>query len=273
MSGFSSYDDMINEISVNGKIYEKQFGKVSTTTEAANVPHSLWLAPGSLGAGANPAATPGTQYDDASGSMFFADQASDFKHLITFGAFSNVAGTLTLYDRLVGVSGISVASTGNKTINSAALPRYTGTDSAGVECWLEVTTATTTTAPVVSLNSYTDQDGNTGQSGGTTTFPAAATNVDVMVGPMLLAAGDTGIRSIEVGLNVGTAAAAGVVNVLLLRRLASINVLPGFWKEMDLVMGLPGMPRVYDGASLALMFTAISSSIVTIWGTLRVTYG
>lgn len=273
MAGFTSYDDLINEITTNGKFYERLFHKYSTQAEAAGVGHSLWLAPGMPGAGAAPATTPGTAYDDASGSIFFPDQASDQKHLITFGAWASQGCSLILADRLVGVSGISLASTGNKTINSAALPRYSGADAAGVEAWLEVTTATTVTAPIVSLNSYTNEGGTTGRTGGTLTFPAVATNVDALIGPLPLQAGDLGIRSIEVGLNVGTAASAGIVNVLLLRRLATIPLFINSHNERDFVLQFASIPRIYDGASLMLMIIAQSANAVNIFGKLTVAYG
>lgn len=273
MAGFTSYDDLINEMTVNGKVYDRIFSKRSTAPEAAGVLHSLWDAIGQPGDGGNPATTPGTAFDDESGSITFPDQGSDQKHLVSIGAVASQTCTLIVADRLVGVSGISVASTGNKTINSVALPRYSGTDAALVECYLEVTTATTTTAPVVNLNSYTNEAGTTGRSGGNVTFPAAATNVDTLIGPMPLQAGDKGIRSIEVGLNVGTAAAAGVVNVLLVRRLCAIPLIANLWNERDLVLQLASIPRIFDGASLMLFFQSTGTTANVIIGGLKVAYG
>lgn len=272
MAGFTSYDDLVNEITVNGKSYDYFFSKVSSAPEASGVWHSLWKIGGYPGAGADPAGTPGTQYDDAAGAMFFPDQASDQKHLISFGALSTQSVILLLYDRLVGVGGISVASTGNKTINSSALLRYSGAAAKNVQCWLEVTTATTTTAPVVSMNSYTDQDGNTAQAGGSVTFPAAATNVDALIGPMPLATGDLGVRSVET-INVATAAAAGVVNVILIRPLAYLYVPTSAAIERDTVLQITSLPRIYDGASLCLAYMASGTTAPTIMGSIRVAYG
>jgi len=278
MAGWATYADLKSEVIDKGKYYEVTFNKVGSAPELSSFPfvtHSLWKVGAIPAAGADPATTPGTAYDDTAGSMFFPDQSSDRKFLLSFGASSQPpASSLVLYDRLVGVSGISVASTGNKTINSAALPRYSGADSEGVECWLEVTTATTATAPVVSLNSYTNQAGTTGRAGGTVTFPAAATNVDTIIGPMPLQAGDTGIRSIEVGLNVATAASAGVINVLLLRRIAAI-ALPtaNEYYETQYVGEMLALPRIFDGACLCLMQYAVSNTATTFNGKIMVGYG
>lgn len=272
MAGFTSYDDIINEITVNGKKYEWNFFKVPSAAEAAGVWHSLWTAVGTPGAGAAPATTPGTVYDDAAGSINFPDQASDQKHLLALAGMSSQHATLMLYDRLVAVSGISVASTGNKTVNSDALPRYT--DGVDVQVWLEVTTATTTTAAVCSLNSYTANDSiGSGRSGGTITFPATATNQDVLVGPMPLQSGDRGVKSVEVGLNVGTAASAGVVNVVLLKPLAFLPLTQGISNERDLVLQITSMPRIYDGASLALAVCPGTSNNGNLWGRVVVGYG
>lgn len=273
MPGFVSYDDMISEITVGGKMYSWDFFKVGSAPEAAGVWHSFWTGVGTPGAGAAPATTPGTAHTNEAGSMNVPNQASDQKHLATFGAVASNACTLMVYDRLVGVSGISVATTGNKTISSAALPRYSGTSAAVVEAWLEVTTATTTTAPVVSLNSYTNEAGTAARAGGTLTFPAAATNLDCLVGPLPLQVGDKGIRSIEVGLNVGTAAAAGVVNVLLIRPLAYLPLQQGVWNEVDLVLRLPSLPRIFDGASLAVAMLATGTTATNVWGRVQIPYG
>jgi hypothetical protein len=273
MAGFTTYADLIAEAYTNGKSHPRHFEKTTTSPEASGVWHSAWTAAGSPAAGANPATTPGTAYDDTAGSIFFPDEASDKKFIARVGAIANIQSLLCIYDRLVGVSGISLASTGNKTINSAALPRYTGTDAENVECWLEVSTATTVTAPIVNLSQYTNEAGTTGRAGGNVTFPAVATNIDAMIGPLPLQAGDKGIRSIEVGLNVGTAASAGVCNVLLLRRLATIQLPSSIWVEQDFVLQLPTLPRVFDGASLAFMIMTNNNAAVLFQGELEVVYG
>lgn len=272
MPGFSSYDDLIAEVTQNGKFYDLDFFKTGTAMQGAGVWHSFWKRVGMPAAGSDPATTPGTQYANTGGSINFPAQATDFKHLLTFGCVATQSCTVMLYDRLVGVSALSLTTTGAKTVNSSALTRYTGTGARGVQAWLEVTTATTTTQAVVNLNSYTNENGTTGQSGGNATFPAAATVVDTMI-QLPVGGSDQGIRSVEAGLNVGTAAAAGAVNLVLIKPLVTIPLIQNIWNERDLVLDLTSLPRLFDGASLGLAVLAQSATAVNLTGKVRAAYG
>lgn len=280
MPGFTSRDDLINEISVNGKIDEFFFTKTApAAAQATGVWQSLWKGAGGPGAGGDPAATPGTMYDSDSasivaGSMFFPDRSTDQKYLLSFGASASQSGTLMLYDRLGGVSGISLATTGAKTVNSGALTRYTGAAAINVQAWLEITTATTTTAPIVNLNQYTAADASTGNTGGNLTFPAAATVLHTML-RLPESATKQGIRSVEAGLNVGTAAAAGACNLLLVRPLAFLNIPRiGDWVEVSFLDDIMGLPRIYDNANLGLMFKPSSATTAAVVdGRIAVAYG
>lgn len=278
MPGFASRDDLIFEITTNGKRDEFNFFKVApANAQGAGSFQSLWKGVGQPGAGADPAATPGTVYSSdaaavVAGSMWFPDRSPDLRFLLSFGAMANQPCSLVLYDRLAGVSGISLATTGAKTVNSGALTRYATTDAVNNEAWLEVTTATTTTAPVVNLNAYTAADGTTAQAGGNVTFPAAATVVGTMI-QLPLTAAKTGIRSIQAGLNVGTAAAAGVVNVVILKRLAVIPLLANQWNEVSFLDDTMGLPPVFDNATMGLMLMASGAVTTTVVGTINCAYG
>lgn len=278
MPGFASRDDLIFELTTNGKKDEFNFMKIApAAAQAAGSFQSLWKGVGQPGAGADPAATPGTVYtSDATtpvaGSMWYPDRSTDLRFLLSFGAMANQACSLVLYDRLTGVSGISLATTGAKTVNSGALGRYATTAAVNNEVWLEVTTATTTTAPVVNLNAYTAADGTTAQAGGSVTFPAAATVIGTMI-QLPLTAAKTGVRSVEAGLNVGTAAAAGVVNVVILKRLAVIPLLANQWNEVSYLDDTMGLPPVFDNATLGLMVLASGAVTTTVVGTINCAYG
>lgn len=278
MPGFTSRDDIINELTTNGKADLWNFYKVApAAAEAAGVWQSLWKGVGNPGAGSNPAATPGTVYDSDSaspvaGSIYFPDRSTDQRYLLSFGAVATQNCTLMLYDRLAGVSGISTATTGAKTVNSDALTRYSSTAATLNEVWLEVTTATTTTAPVVNLSSYTSADGTTAQTGGNVTFPAAATDLHTMI-QVPLNASKQGVRSVEAGLTVGTASAAGAVNVLIIRPLARIPLLANVWNEVSFLDDTLGLPRIYDNANLGLALLASTTTATTVWGTVSCAYG
>lgn len=274
MAGFASYDDLINEMTVNGKSRTWRFSKLGTGPEQAGQMHTFWKASGMPGAGSNPASTPGVAYDSddgspVAGSMYFADATGgDTKHLISISATATVGCTLLLIDRLTGVGSVDTATTGNKTINSAALTRYT--DGIGVQPYLELTTASTTAA-TLSVNSYTDTDNNTGQAGPTITFPQAAQNVDSMW-LLPLAAGDVGCKAIST-INVATAGSGSVATVGLCRVVAELGLIANISNSMDFVLNLPSLPRIYDNACLMLAMIATTTTAVTVHGQITVAWG
>jgi hypothetical protein len=268
MPGFTSYDDIITETTTNGKIQQSPFFKVSSAPEVAGQLHSVWKAGGIPGAGADPATTPGTAYSSTAGGITLANQASDYKYLLRLEATANQNCTLIVYDRLVGVSGLALTATGDKTVNSTALGRYT--DGVGVEAWIELTTASTASVGVVSMNSYTDS-GDGASVGGSVTFNAAAQNIDSMF-VLPLAAGDVGVKSCTT-INCATAATTAVVNFLLVKRLFQIPLLANVGTVIDYTRGYPGMPRLFDGATLALAIVAGGTSATTIQGVLTFGWG
>ncbi|HEU5456237.1 MAG TPA: hypothetical protein VFU85_11195 [Nocardioides sp.] len=264
MPGFADLDQIIESMTALDDFFEIPFCKYSTVSESQTFPHSLWRAPGVPGPGGDGAAfsaTPGaggTALDQDGLSIGWGDTSPATKHLIGMDVRATSTLDIILFDRLVSVSGRTINSTGAKDVNSVALPRYT--DGVGVEVYLEVTTATTAAA-VVTLSSYTDQGGTGGQAGSTSvTFPAAATNVDTLVGPMPLATGDYGVRSVE-QINVGTSGAgSAAVNVVLLKELARVPVAALLSNSRDFVSQISTLPRVYDGAALMLAFHPSSTS-------------
>jgi hypothetical protein len=276
--GFSSRDDLINEITTNGKQDLWNFYKIAAqAAEAAGVWHTLWKAVGNPGAGADPATTPGTIHDtDAAsataGAIWFPDRSTDTRHLLSLSAVATQNCTLMLYDRLAGVSGISLATTGSKTANSGTLTRYAGTAAVLNEVWLEVTTATTTTAPIVNLNGYTSADGTTAQSGGSVTFPAAATDIGSLI-QLPLTASKQGVRSVQAGLNVATAGATGIVNLLIIRPLARIPLLANIMNEISFLDDTMGLPQIFDNATLGLALLETAANTTSVWGQINCAYG
>lgn len=276
MPGFSSYDDLILEQTTNSKSYRWDFYKAGGTAPAAGIWYSLARlggVPGAVTDGAAGSGTPGaggTALTNASGTIFTANVASDVRAAIHIEANSATALNLMIYDRLVHVSGVANNSTGTKNVGSAALPRYTSGN--GVQVWLEYTTAGTTTASIVSMDSYTDNDGNTGQAGGTITAPATAMVLNSMFGPLPLAAGDLGVRSVET-INVATASTNGVTQVVLMRPIATLYVPANTMAEKDLVLQYASIPVLPDGSSLCLMYRATATTAVNLYGSITMAWG
>jgi hypothetical protein len=275
MPGFTTRDDLVAEREA-GKIDRFDFVKSAHPSGATSRWSSYWASAGLPPAGSNPATTPGTIYiadatNVVTGSMWFPDRSTDQRYLHTFGAISDQSCTLMLYDKLAGVSGISLASTGDKTINTGALDRYTGTAADLNEVWLEYTTTSSTTASITTVNSYTSADGSTAQSGGAYTALAAAMAASQMV-QHPLSATKKGVRSVET-LNVGTATTSGIVNVLIIRPLARITLLQNQWNEINLLDDFLDLPRIYDNACLGLMEYCAGNVAANTFGTISCVYG
>lgn len=209
----------------------------------------------------------GAGHPGAGIAVSFPNVSAEQRHIISASAHrQGNTGWAILYDELSVGSTVTINTTGNKTISTPALTRYT--DGISVEAWVVVTTAGTTTAPVLSMNSYTDTADNTGQAGATVTFGSAtlgANNAYVL--PM--ATGDVGVKAVST-INVATAgggsAAAKVVLVkpLLILPLAQNYALPA---SVDTVLGFTTMPRVYDGAQLkwAVLLPASATVVFDFW--------
>jgi hypothetical protein len=272
--GFNGYDDFINEALTFGKVLDWDFYKIAAqaTQSVAGTWSTLWKATGSPGAGTDPATTPGTAYTNDAGAINWANQTPDQKYLMVLDLMATADCNIMVYDRLVGVSGISFATTGSKTISSTALPRYAGNGpSSVVQAWVEVTTATTTTAPVCHLLSYTDGAGTAGKVGTNVSFPAAATVIGTAI-RLPEVAGSQGVQAIST-INCDTAGATGIVTVVLLRRLAFIPLKANQGNKINLWLDFPPPIRVFDGASLGMMMQTGAAVTPTISGSLTLAYG
>lgn len=263
MAGWATVADFATSEDDGKKLtfgFEKRLDCSGSATPIAGQWFSLWKMGGTSGgaggapvAGATPAGTPGAALTNTDGSINFRDTGgTDKRFQSTFGFATGSAATIAIDDRLVGIGGIALTSTGDKTVSSAALTRYTGTASAVVEAWIEVDAAdTATTAAVVSLNSYTDQGGTTGQAGDALTFPATVTPIGWM-GRFPLASGDQGLRAIST-MNVATAAGGTTPTgiIWLLKHICTLSVRANEWTEIGVPFYMP-TTRVYSGAALAM---------------------
>jgi len=247
--------------------------KTGVAAQGAGYWETLWRRLGMPGAGATPAAAPGTNYvgtlmSPVAGAICFPTISGMVKQIVSAYGNSSQSGSLMIYDRLWAVSGISLATTGDRPLNdgSLALPRYP----LGFGLWAvaEVTTATTGTAPQVYLKSYRDTLGNLVGPGPTTVFPAAATVADCMVP---LYCDGVGFRELRT-LTVATAGTAGIVNVALIKPLVSIPVNANVGNNVDLARDFPPMPIVQDGACLGMAFWANGATAPNIVARVQVVY-
>jgi hypothetical protein len=180
-----------------------------------------------------------------------------------------VAGVYVLYDRLFHISGLAGNSTADQTVQGAtptpALTRNTG--GVGNFAFYEIYTALGTTSTTLTMT-YTDQDGNTGQTS-TINIGATAFREVTRAQRIPLAAGDSGLRAIEKVKLTATTGTAGDFGITIAQPLAWIPVgAPGVGGWRDFTTGLPGIPKIDNNACLALFFIPATTTASEVWGTM-----
>jgi len=291
--GFQSQDDLITQLTVNGK------GDTVVTTKtlsSAGTAGAWTLLAGH--AGYPPAATfTGTDLtyvatDDtwSEGTIYTGGDVSPAtKHFLSAGAACVAAAGAPWYVMaidLVGfvpLSGTNVSTTGTKTVTMTALgnsgskgDRYP--NGAGLRLFVAADTAMGANAPTCIIN-YLDTGGG---AGATTTFTSTAS---MGIGQLLntgaaankynpflpLAAGDTGVSDIVSLVWAGTAHASGTVIIGLCKPLWIVPVpATGLYNKVDFVNALPSMRRIPDGANI--QFLLFQTGATTSGGTINVDF-
>jgi hypothetical protein len=230
---------------------------------------SLWTYDGMPAGGAVPTSAAIPDRTTTGAIPFTAPGGSREKWLISAAVAPSVAGVYLLYDRLFHTGGLDGNITTDQTVQGStptpALTRNTG--GAGNVVWYEIYSILGTTARTLTMT-YTDQDGNTGQ---TATMNIGANNSREVTRAQRipLAAGDTGVRAVEkVALNTGTGT-AGNFGITIAQPLAWIPVgAAGTAGWRDYTTGLPGIPAIDPNACLALMFIPSATTAPEVWGCL-----
>jgi hypothetical protein len=291
--GFTSQDDLITQLTVNGK------GDTVTTTKtlsSAGTAGAWTLLAGH--AGYPPAATfTGADLtyvptDDtwSEGTIYTGgDVSTATKHFLTAGGCAVAAAGAPWYIMaidLVGfvpLSGTNVSTTGTKTVTMTAIGSGVGKgdrypNGQGLRLFVAADTALGANAPTCIIN-YLDTAGN---AGATTTFTSTAS---MGIGQLLntgaaankynpflpLAAGDTGVSDIVSLVWAGTAHASGTVIIGLCKPLWTLPLpATGLYNKMDLVNALPSMRQIKDGANI--QFLLFQTGATTSAGTVNVDF-
>lgn len=280
MAGFTGQDDLINQVSTNGKFYRSDWQKstFATTAHTAGLWYSLFRGGGNppadtiLGTGTNLAFQ---QLTDATTNATGIRHGGNvgggtgYKHLLNAAAQTAAATTAPCVLMLVDLLGFypitSVTTTTAQTLdNTVTLPRYT--DGAGVQAFLTPSTVMGAATPSLSIG-YTNSVG-TASRATPATLPigntaAAVTSIVYSgtgagkFGPFMpLAAGDAGIRSVQT-VTISTSYVSGVLNLVLCKPLLTLPITTlGVTAERDLVNQFASMPKVYDGACLSWLMLA-----------------
>ncbi len=278
--------DSIYAARAAGKYNKGYFQKVSSNaaTSVAGHWHEFFTANGIPTAGAwSGTAGVATQMTAATQGAFNIGTASvtpDIRHATSLKMQSPTAtlvpGVFYLVDYLLYYPACVVTGAPTTLNNTATLPRYTTGE--GVQCLVAVQTANGATQPALTLT-YTDQAGNTGNTGGVLTSPAASSAISKLYlnngNPFLPLAGtDTGVRKIEsYTLSTGT---TGTVAFVLVKILAEIDLYAiNTGNLMNFTTGDDILPVIEDNACLGIIGScggamiasaAFSGTLSNIWG-------
>ena len=191
----------------------------NSITSVASQFYSLWTATGMPGAGSAPGTAAGTAYNSSTTGAIPLPTLSSGQSLYMLNA--NLACSSShfgvfIYDKLVATATLSGTVTTAQTVNSTALPRYT--DGAGVELWLEWYSATGATSVTATI-SYTNQAGTSGK---TATATIASSTPANRLQRVTLAAGDTGVRSVQSVTLSASTLTAGNFGISLMKKIMSV---------------------------------------------------
>lgn len=277
MAGFTGQDDLINQVSTNGKFYRADWQKstFATTAHTAGMWYSLFRGGGNppadaiLGTGTNLAFQALTDATTNATGIQHGGDVGGFKVLLNAAAQTAAAATAPCVLMLVDLLGFypvtSVTTTGAQTLNNTVtLPRYT--DGAGVQAFITPSTVMGAATPSISIG-YTNSASTVGRATPATlpigNTAAAVTSVVYSgtgagkFGPFMpLQAGDAGIKSVQ-SINLSASYVSGVLNLVLCKPLLTLPITTlGVTAERDLVNQFASMPKVYDGACLAWLMLA-----------------
>jgi len=273
MTAFADLSELVNRMTggnsgtpVNVPFYKD--ARVGAAAAAANVAGritSLWAYNGQPSHGATPGAVAAPT--NATAGALRQTNPGGGRQLWCTGVWATglVAGTLTLYDRLLHIGGLSGTVTTAQTVGGS-LTRYATTTSPGNEIWVEIYTAIGGTGTTVTA-SYTDQDGNAGQTTQATAIGGAGFNEAQRIIKLPLASGDNGVRAVASVTVLATTGTAGNFGVTVARPLAVIPVpAAGIGYVRDFVAQQPGIQEILTDACLAWTWQANTTTVPQIHG-------
>jgi hypothetical protein len=236
----------VNQL-IAGQLRPFSWRKAAFTGEAAGEQFSTFFTAGFPGAAVAPTSLNGAALTSYAGQIPFpAAVSGDYVELSEFSATQGGSvGGVWLMDRLWHNGTISSTTTTNQAITHPGLPardRSGSSNGDGVFLGIEVSTATGNGSAVTNMTAtYTDSDGNGSLTATVTSFPATAVAGTFV--PFNLAAGDTGIRSVQ-GLTLGTSLVSGTVHLVMYRPIAYVPLaVAGVGADMK-----PGLRRMWDNS-------------------------
>jgi len=274
--GFSSLDDLVNEITTNGKFNRADWNKV---TGASAFTAARWYDFSGFGGIPVANAWSGTSLawtscneSSGNGTTIFGiphggNVSTDTKHLLNMSALTGIStgvpAQLMLIDLQGYWPGISTNSATLQTLTGTPTLRYT--NGAGCRLFFVQTTASGATAHNISL-SYSNSTPTSGRSLPVTVACTASAIAQHIThsgtaannyGPFLpLASGDTGVSTVA-NITFSAASGSGAGALCLARPLITLPLaVTSVSAERDLLNQLPSLPRIIDGACLVWLYFA-----------------
>jgi hypothetical protein len=253
------------------------FAKAVTGTMVAGRAWSTWSLGGYPAAGSFDSTLAGVALSSSSslvsGQIPFYNPSSGYTYLSRFAASATIAGTLVLCDRLWHNGGFTITSTGSQTVTSATFPARdldASTNGRGVFVGVEVSVATTTNAPTLTMT-YVNSTNTGGSRTSTNLFATAASSAVGSFYMMGLQSGDLGVRQVST-LTLSASWTAGTINMVAYRPIAYLPLTAALVPNaIDALTG--GLPRLYDGTVPFLLFIPSTTTTSNISGSVVYTQG
>lgn len=247
--------------------------KVGATSEAAGLWQlqlkdtgrpGAWV-PGTPGVNGDAVSCNTTADATIAGAPYLPDPATGNYFLTSFTAGLSVAGMAGLFDVIWYNTGLVVTTTTAQTITLPTLPARDADGSTNGEGWMAailVTTATTNASAVTNTTlSYTDSEGNAGNTATISSFPATAVAGAFI--PFQLAAGDRGIRNIA-SVTLGTSYGGGAISLVLYRPIAYVSSpVANIGGTINVVNSAPTGVKLWNGTCLAPGYLAGATTATT----------
>lgn len=229
------------------------------TSKDAGFP-GAW-APGTPGV--NGRATDGTQAADY-GCLPLPAAATGSNFLTELQMQANVNHSHLFFDCLWVNSGLTVTTTTAQAITTPTLPaRDVNGETNGEGCMIALLTTTANTNAAAISNatvSYTNSKGVSGRTATLTAMAGSQIPVSPVIGTIVwfnLAAGDTGVRSIQ-SITLGTSLVAGAVSLMICRDIANVGTTVANVMAQK-VIGSPGI-KLYNGSCILHCYLASATT-------------
>jgi hypothetical protein len=229
---------------------------------------SLWGyagMPSGVDVSTPPSTTPSNPTNATTGTLKQANPGGGRqKWLLGVDAWSDQLGTLFLYDRLMQMGGLDGTVASAQTITGGTTSRYTAGD--GNMLFLEIYTAVGATATTV-VASYTNQAGTASRTTVAVVFGGTGWNEVGRMIPLPLAAGDTGVRSVQSVTLTASTLTAGNFGVTIAHPILSMPIsAANAGIARDTITGNPTIPEIQTNAALALAWFSGATSAPNIYG-------